>query len=146
MSLAARERLPAERHREFQARPGALEAAPADLADALEPVAERVRVHAQVLRRVLLLARLEVGAERGDQVPLAGAVVLDKRPEMPAAVVDQALVRDRGEEPGEAELGHGDDLAPALEASERLHHGRHLAPGARGTRPRFGPAAEADPN
>src|ERR1700674_1240154 len=130
-TLEAQESLDPKSHGEVEARLRVLEVDPADLADAVEPVAERVRVHPQLLSRLLLLARLEKGAQRGHQVPFAGGVVLDQGPEMPAAVVDQAFVGHRGEEPGQTQLGHRDHLAPALEAGERLHHGRHLAQGAR---------------
>src|SRR5450759_393793 len=101
-SSHAQEGLDTKRNREVEARLGVFEVDSADLPDAVEPVAERVGVNAQPLGRLLLLPCLEVGAQRGDQVAFARAVVLDERPEMPAAVIDQSLVGDRGEEAGEA--------------------------------------------
>src|SRR5450759_4456702 len=111
--LEAQQGLDPERDGQVQARFGILEIDAADLADAIEPVAEGVGVDAQPRRRLLLLTGLEVGAQRGDEVSLARAVVLDEGPEVPAAVVDQALVADRGQKPGQAPLRHSDHLAPA---------------------------------
>src|SRR5438270_8700408 len=114
-------------NRQVEARFGILQIQAGDLADPVEAVSQGVRVDAQLLGGVLLFAGLEVGPERGDQGALAGAVVLDQRAEMAPAVVDEALVAHRRQQTGQAELRHGDDLAPALEASQRLHHRSHLA-------------------
>ena len=79
-----------------------------DLADPVEAVAQRVRVHPQALGRVLLLAGFQVRAERRHQRPLARAVVLDQGTEVSAAVVDQPFVAHRGEQPGQPELRNSD--------------------------------------
>src|SRR5690348_1283583 len=125
--LQAEKRLDPQRHRQVEASFRVLEVEAGDLADAVEPVAQRVRMHAQALRGLLLLAGLEVGAQRRHERRLARGVVLDQRAEVAPAVVDEPLVTDRREQAGEAELGYGDDLAPAFEAGQRLHHGGHLA-------------------
>src|SRR5207248_8672028 len=77
---------------------------------------------------------------------LACAVVLDERAEVAAAVVDQPLVSDRGEETGQPKLRHGYDLAPPLEAGERLHHRRDLAQRAGDRAGRLDGCAEPDGN
>src|SRR6266850_2449612 len=143
-SSHTQEGLHPQRDRQVEAGFGVLEVDGADLADAVEPVAQRVRVHAQPLGGLLLLARLEVGPEGSDEVALARGVVLDERPKMPPAVVDQPLIGDRGKQPGQPELRHRDHLAPALEAGQRLHHRGHLPERAGDTRGGFGRAAEAD--
>ena len=53
--------------------------------------------------------------------------MLDQRPQEPPGVVDQTLVGDRGQQAGQAQLRHRHDLAPALEARQRIHHRHHLA-------------------
>src|SRR5206468_12364671 len=93
-ALHPQQGLDAKSHREVEARLRVLEIEARDLADAVEAVAERVRVDAQALRGVLLLPGLQVGAEGGHERALAGGVVLGQRAEVAAAVVDQALVAD----------------------------------------------------
>src|SRR2546421_6246302 len=125
--LHSQKGLNAQRNREVEPGFGVFEVQTGDLPDTVEAVAKRVRVHAELLRRVLLLAGFEVGPERGDQGALAGGVVLDERTEVAPAVVDEALVADGGEQPGQPELGHRHDLPPPLEAGQRLHHRGDLA-------------------
>ncbi len=63
---------------------------------------------------------------------------------MPAAVIDEPLVGDCGQEPGETQLGHRDHLAPPFEAGQRLHDGGDLAQGAGHAGGRLRRTAEAD--
>src|SRR5437764_7573105 len=94
--------LNSECHSQVQTCFGVVEVHAADLANAVEPVAKRVGVDPQPLGGLLLLAGFEVGAQGGDQASVAGAVVLRQRSEQAAGVVDQALVGDRREQPGES--------------------------------------------
>src|SRR5205085_6073383 len=110
----AQQRLHAQRHGEIQARLRLLELETADLADAVESVAQRVGVHAQPLRRFLLLACLEIGTQRRDEAAVARAVVLHERTEKPLRVVDEPLIRNSREKARKPELGDDHDLAPSL--------------------------------
>src|SRR5256886_8449382 len=76
--LHSQKGLNSERDREVEPGFGVFQVQAGDLADPVEAVAQRVRVHAEPLRRVLLLAGFQVGPERGDQGALAGGVVLDE--------------------------------------------------------------------
>src|SRR5260370_29337245 len=67
----AQKRLDPQGDGEVEARSRVLQGDAADLADAIEAVAKRVRVHAQPGRRLLLLARLAVRAPPGPQASLA---------------------------------------------------------------------------
>src|SRR6266849_3146349 len=93
----AEERLNAQRDGEIQARLRLIQVEVADLADAVEPVTQRVGVYAQPLRRLLLLSGLEICTQRRNEAAVAGAVVLHERTEQTVGVVDEALIRDRGE-------------------------------------------------
>src|SRR5438270_9457575 len=117
-SLHAQQRLDTQGDSKVEAGLWVLQVDAADLANAVEAIAKRVRVHAQPRRRLLLLARLEVCAQRRHQAALARAVVLHQGTEMAPAVVDEPLVGDGGEQAREAELRHRDHLPPALEASQ----------------------------
>src|SRR5882672_5241936 len=70
-TLHTQQGLHAQRDRQVEAGFGVFEVDAADLADAVEPVAQRVGVDAQALGRLLLLARLEIGPEGRDEVALA---------------------------------------------------------------------------
>src|SRR5438128_6075157 len=109
--LHSQKGLDPEGNREVEPRFGILEVQAGDLPDPVQAVAQGVRMDAQLLRGVLLLAGFEVGPERGNQGSLACAVVLDQRAEVAAAVVDQALVADRSQQTGQSELGYCHHLA-----------------------------------
>src|SRR6266571_8902364 len=128
-SLHPQKRLHPQGDGEVESGLGILQVEAGDLPDPFEAVAQRVRMDAEALGRMLLLPRLEVRPQRGDERSLAGAVVLDQRSEMAPAVVDQPLVADRGEEAGEPQLRYGNHLAPPFEAGQRLHDGSDLAQG-----------------
>src|SRR5438093_13331579 len=97
-ALHPQQGLDAKSHGEVESRLRVLEIEARDLADPVEAVAESVRVDAQALGGVLLLAGLQVSAERGDERALARGVVLGQRAEVAAAGVDQALVADGGKQ------------------------------------------------
>src|SRR4030088_983225 len=104
-SSEAEQALDAQRDRQVQARLGVVQLRPRDLPDAVEPVAQRVRVHAQPPRRRLLLALLQVGLQGGDQVAAPQAVVVDQGAEVAVHELDQPVVADAGQEAGQPELG-----------------------------------------
>src|SRR5207245_10632957 len=106
---------------------GVFEVDAADLADAIEPVTERVRVDPEARRRLLLLARLQIRPQRRHQAALLRPGVLHQRPAAAATVVDEAFIGHGGEQAGEPELRHRDNLAPALEAAEGIHDRANLA-------------------
>src|SRR5438445_11572200 len=123
---------------------GIFEVDAADLADAIEPVTERVRVDPETRRRLLLLARLQIRPQRRHQAALLRPVVLHERPQVAATVVDEAFIGHGGEQSGEPELRYRDDLAPALETGEGIHDRDHLALRRRDSAGRIGRPAEAD--
>src|SRR5207302_9645513 len=96
-SLHAEQGLHAQGDGEVEARLRVFQVQAGDLPDPVQAVAKRVGMDTQSLRRLLLLPRLEVCPQRGDERSLARAVVLDQRSEMAPAVVDQPLVADRRE-------------------------------------------------
>src|SRR5207244_462703 len=87
--LHSQKGLDAQRDREVEPGFRILQVQAGDLADPVQAVAKGVRVDAQPLRGVLLLAGFEVGPKGRDQGALAGAVVLDQRAEMAPAGVDE---------------------------------------------------------
>src|SRR5207302_8382477 len=93
-SLHAQQRLDTQGDSKVEAGLWVLQVDAADLANAVEAVAKRVRVHAQPRRRLLLLARLEVCAQRRHQAALAWAVVLHQGPGTAPAVGAAPLVGD----------------------------------------------------
>src|ERR671924_48617 len=72
--LQAQKGLDAQRDREVEACLGIFEVEAGDLPDPLQAVAKRVRVDPQPLSGLLLLARLEVRAKRGDERAFPRAV------------------------------------------------------------------------
>src|SRR5215467_5852787 len=109
-ALHPQQRLNSQSDRQVESRLRVLEVESGDLADAIEPVAQRVGVDAEAMRGVLLLAGFEVRAQGCDERAFSRAVVLDQRTEVPPAVVDEPLVAHRGEKARQPKLGHSDDL------------------------------------
>src|SRR5581483_12314143 len=102
--LQTEQRLDPDRDGQVEARLGILEFGAGDLADAVEPVAERVGMDLQPARGRLLLTGLQVGLERLDEATAALPVVLVERSQVAAGELDQALVVDRSQQAGEPEL------------------------------------------
>ncbi len=70
--------------------------------------------------------------------------MLDQRPEVAVHELDQPVVAHSREQAGQAQLGDGHDLAPPLEARQRVQHRPHLALGRGHARRRVHGRAEAD--